>query len=398
MKITSGMKSAGIAVPQLVIAAALALGASHAALAKSPVFNVLYTFTGGNDGQAPEGTLLADKAGNFYGATAAGGADGKGVIFKLAPNGSESILYTFTGGNDGGQPATTLIADKAGNLYGTALSGGANGAGVVFKLAPDGTETVLYAFTGKYDGQGPVGGLAMGKKGYIYGATGYGGQYHTGVLFKLSPDGKETVLHSFGNGNDAAYPMSGPIIDAAGNLYGTTNSGGTGNSGGAVYEFAKDGTESVLYSFTGGHDGGVPNPSPVMDSAGNLYGTTVQGGSYHYGVAYKVRPDGTETVLHSFNFAGGDGYYPEASLMLDKAGNLYGTTVWGGSGNGDGTVFKLTPDGKEKILYSFQGTTDGSHPWAGLIKDNAAGSHGTLYGVAAGGGANGYGTIFSITK
>ena len=260
----------------------------------------------------PRNGLIADSAGNLYGTTSGGGASYKGVVFKLAPDGTETVLHSFPGfPSDGNSPYAGLIADSAGNLYGTTLSrDSVSHAGVVFKLAPNGTagwtETVLHSFTGfPTDGALPYAGLIADSAGNLYGATTGGGASGQGVVFKLAPDGTETVLHAFTGGSDGAYPGVGPLIaDSAGNLYGTTTGGGGGpgaSGQGVVFKLAPNGTggwtESVLYSFTGGSDGGQPfYGSLIADGAGNLYGTTVGGGASGAGVVFKLSGTGFVTT------------------------------------------------------------------------------------------------------
>ena len=256
----------------------------------------------------PRNGLIADSAGNLYGTTSGGGASYKGVVFKLAPDGTETVLHSFPGfPSDGNSPYAGLIADSAGNLYGTTLSrDSVSHAGVVFKLAPNGTagwtETVLHSFTGfPTDGALPYAGLIADSAGNLYGATTGGGASGQGVVFKLAPDGTETVLHAFTGGSDGAYPGVGPLIaDSAGNLYGTTQVGGASGQG-VVFKLAPNGTggwtESVLYSFTGGSDGGQPfYGSLIADGAGNLYGTTVGGGASGAGVVFKLSGTGFVTT------------------------------------------------------------------------------------------------------
>ncbi len=392
-------------------AAALAMLASLN-MAHAAGFRVLYRFTGGSDGAYPEAGLIRDSAGNLYGTTAGGGIGyGYGTVFELAPDGTETVLYAFTGGSDGNDPTAGLIKDKAGNLYGTTAFGGAHHDGTVFKLAPDGTETVLHAFTSGADGADPFAGLIKDKAGNLFGTTDFGGGTSgKGTVFKLAPDGTETVLHAFTGGNDGDDPIGGLIKDSAGNLYGVTALGGTADCGGTgcgtVFEIAPDGTKTVLYAFTGGSDGAGPSASLIRDSAGNLYGTTQGGGGtscsdgYGCGTIFELAPDGTETVLYAFT-GGSDGANPfTAGLIRDKAGNLYGTTDFGGP-LGEGVVFRLAPDGTERVLHSFGiSGGDGAAPSASLIRDSA----GNLYGTTQGGGDTGCnhpygcGTIFTLRK
>ena len=392
------------------------LGTAHAG------FTVLHAFTDGSDGANPAADLIDDSSGNLYGTTAEGGGSGCnrlgcGTVFKLAPDGTESVLYAFTGGSDGSVPAGVLTKDKGNNLYGTTGQGGGSdcggrGCGTVFKLAPDGTETILHIFTGGSDGDAPEGGLIKDKTGNFYGTTLEGGGTYAGcnegcgIVFEITMDGTETVLHAFTGGSDGAFPVSELMRDKAGNLYGTTQEGGgtdcNGIGCGTVFELAPDGTESVLYAFTSGSDGAWPEGGLIGDGAGNLYGTTAEGGGTNCsglgcGTVFKLAPDGTEVVLHAFT-GGSDGAGPVARLTRDKAGNLYGTTLDGGStgcgGSGCGTVFRIAPDGTESVLYAFR-RKSGAYPFAGVIK----GDSGVLYGTAFEGGPNCKlcGTVFKFT-
>jgi uncharacterized repeat protein (TIGR03803 family) len=308
------------------------------------------------------------------------------------------------GGADGSYPLGRLIVDTQGNLYGTTSGDGgsdAGGDGTVFELAPDGTETVLWSFTGA-DGSGPQAGLIMDKKGKLYGTTVLGGAHNAGTVFKVAPNGtKKKVLHSF-NGADGFAPLGGLIMDKQSNLYGTTEEGGAGigcGSGGCgtVFKLAPDGTEAVLYSFcpqAGCTDGVFPSAGLIMDKSGNLYGTALADGAGGNGTVFELAPNGTATVLWSFT--GADGAAPQAGLIMGKRDKLYGTTLFGGANN-FGTVFEVAPDGTEKVLYSFDSAADGADgflPYAGLIKDTS----GNLYGTTYGGGAQGGGTVFKITK
>jgi uncharacterized repeat protein (TIGR03803 family) len=279
-------------------------------------------------------------------------------VFELTPGGQEKVLHSFAGGTDGKLPVSALIADAAGNLYGTTAEGGSTGCtdvggcGTVFKLASDGTETVLYAFQGTPDGDFPTGSVVMDQAGNLYGTTSSGGaDDYYGTIFKVSPSGAETVLHSFTGGSDGAYPSAGVIADQAGNLYGTAQAGGGANKHGTVYELKANGALTVLHAFTSGKDGAKPRGGLVTDNSGNLYGTTqIGGGAKNAGAVFKLAPNGTETILHKFN-CNTDGCKPIDGLIADSAGNLYGTTELGSDTNsgspgnerakGYGTVFKL---------------------------------------------------------
>ena len=379
---------------------ALALGVLipiGAAQAKSGE-KVLHTFTGGNDGVYPFAELIADKKGNLYGSTVAGGAGGDGTVFELAPDGTETVLYSFNGGSNGGQPQGGLIMDAKRNLYSTTFIGGTDDYGTVFELAPDGTETVLYSFTGGSDGANPSSRLIMDQNGNLYGTAVNGGADNDGTVFKLAPDGTQTVLHTFLGGNDGAYPWAPLIADKKGKFYGTTCCGGASTQG-TVFELSPEGKETVLYNFCAQEncaDGGTPLAALLMDRSGNLYSTTSSGGAANDGTVFELAPDGTETVLYSFCALANcvDGSTPNASyLIMDQKGNLYGTTTAGGK-YGDGTVFELAPDGTEKVLHSFAGGTDGSDPSNGLLVNKK----GNLYGPAFKGGEDGDGIVFEITK
>jgi uncharacterized repeat protein (TIGR03803 family) len=296
-----------------------------------------------------------DDAGNLYGTTTSSPGCGFGTVFKLTSSGSETVLHSFCLSTDGLLPYAGLIADASGNLYGTTSQGGSSanciggvgGCGTVFKVTPSGTETVLHSFTdGGSDGADPLAGLIADASGNLYGTTDSGGVHGAGTVFKVTPSGSETVIYSFVN-TSGALPAAGLIVDASGNLYGTTNSGGAYGYG-TVFKLTTSGSETVLYSFTaGGSDGRYPQSGLVADASGNVYGTTYVGGdaSCGYknegcGVVFKLTPSGSETVLHSFT-GGSDGANPAAGLIFDASGNLYGTTV-GGGGSDLGTVFKLS--------------------------------------------------------
>jgi uncharacterized repeat protein (TIGR03803 family) len=363
--------------------------------------SVLYYFCSQNncsDGASPISGLISDASGNLYGTAYSGGGNcGCGVVFKIAPDGTETVLYTFGGGAHGAFPIGSLIMDKKGNLYGVA-DGGTNKDGIIFEISPNGTQSVLYTFVGGSDGANPSGALIADKKGNLYGMTTAGGAHSDGTVFKLTPSGSETVLYSFAGGSDGIDPVGSLIADKNGNFFGATGFGGP-NGEGTVFKLATNGTESVLYAFTGGADGGQPYAGVVADKAGNLYGTTYYGGIGGFsGVVYKVAPNGTETVLHAFCSLENcdDGYLPEAGLIIDKKGNLYGTTSQGGGFNpgGDGTVFKVSPSGKETVLHAFDFQAgDGVFPNTALLLAN-----GYFYGATTNGGADSVGTVYKLKE
>ncbi len=374
--------------------------------ASAKPFQILYTFQDSKDGDSAHAGLVGDDAGNLYGTTFYGDTSlGDGTAFKLAPDGTKTILHSFSGGTDGGLPAG-LIIDKAGNLFGTTQQGGrsggcnGNGCGVVFELATNGTESQLYTFTGGADGAYPMGSLLPDGKGGFFGTANGGGADRLGTVFALSKAGALTVLHTFAGGSDGDAPIAGLIADKAGNLYGTTKLGGAGCSGfgcGTVYEIAADGTGTVLYAFTGGSDGGNPVGGLIADAAGNLYGTTEFGGSGKgcggtgCRTVFRLAPGGALTVLYTFT-GGSDGAQPVASLIKDAKGNLYGTTLFGGTGYG--VAFKIAARGKERVLHSFTNGDDGAYPWGALFKDG----EGSVVSTASGGGSTDFGTVFRIGK
>ena len=307
-----------------------------------------------------------------------------------------TVLHAFKGGpTDGGTPHSGVI-DVGGNLYGTTTVGGANIiGGTVYKLSSSGAQTIIYNFQGGSDGENPYAGLVRDKSNNGYGTTESGGAT-AGVVFKINSHGNETVFYTFKGAADGWFPTTSLIVDPAGNLYGTLPSGGDFAIG-SVDKFDSGGNVTPLHQFAGGTDGSTPQAPLVRDSAGNLYGTTQYGGySIGYGTVFKIDASGNETVLYRFT-GGADGSNPVAGLVLDGRGNLYGTTQFGGNFTacpnvGCGVVFRLSPSGKETVLYSFAGgNNDGAGPIAGLTLGKAK-----LYGTTARGGASGRGTIFEI--
>jgi uncharacterized repeat protein (TIGR03803 family) len=377
---------------------AVVVATSHPSPAQT--YSVLYSFgSATGDGIGPSGALTQDAAGNFYGITQVGGNSSVGTVFSLTPAGLETVLYDFNLRPDAMLPVFGLIRDSAGNLYGTTPAGGTyganNGDGAVFKLDAAGNETVLHSFGKGKDGVIPNGPLIRDAKGYLYGETISGGRYGAGTLFRISPPGAEKILYSF-TGPDGANPSGGLIQDADGNLYGTAWGGGA-NGFGIVFQFTPAGAFTVLYNFCSAvhcTDGGQPMAGLVQDSFGTLYGTTVNGGAQNQGTVFRLTKTGKEVVLHSFGEANGDGYFPMAGLVRDKAGNLYGTTSVGGAFR-CGTVFKVSAARKETVLHSFcaqPDCADGTSPGFGnLFRDEA----GDLYGVA-GGGAYQEGVVFKL--
>ncbi|MGA9641261.1 MAG: choice-of-anchor tandem repeat GloVer-containing protein [Terriglobales bacterium] len=400
--------------------------------ARAQMEGVVYSFCSQPncaDGFGPNGNLLLDAQGNLFGATQYGGAHNQGVIFKLAPSGAESVLRNFSYGI-GAQPEGSLIQDAQGNLYGVTNGSGyigllnANFFGSVFELKKR-SYRFLYRYTASNQTTGakPSAGLVMDAQGNVYGTTEYGGAngcgtgYGCGTVFKVTPSGVYTVLHNFAGGLDGEGPNGNLVLDASGNLYGTTDFGGPYGQGcleaagcGTVFKLAADGTEMILYSFSGEADGGRPLAGLIMDEQGNLYGTTAEGGtgcpgegSVGCGTVFKLTPSGNETVLYSFA-GGNDGDGPWSTLVRDGQGNFYGTTFFGGGSGctgdgGCGTVFKVSPGGTETVLYRFTGGTDGARPYGGVVLDAA----GNIYGTTFEGGLGqcdedlGCGVVFKVT-
>ncbi len=395
---------------KLAMVCALLLIAARPARAQTET--VLHYFTGSPDGSYPYSNLTFDGAGNLYGTTYLGGL-GYGTVYEVSPNGvggwNETVLYSFTGGADGAYPNySNVIFDSVGNLYGTTYNGGAIGAGVVFELSPVGTswtETVLYNFCsqeGCADGGTPASGLIMDPAGNLYGTTLCCGKYQDGVVFELIPSGggwTEQVIYNIDTLNYYFLYNPGLTMDAAGNIFGATVS--------TVFELSPNGnggwTPNVIHTFTGSpKDGNIAMGTPVLDKAGNLYGTTWAGGKDNLGTVYKLRPGKkgkwTETFLHTFK-GGKDGYAPSAGIVFDAVGNIYGTTEFGGRSD-SGTVYELVAQVgkgsyKEKILWSFFYCYGGCTPMSSLILDSA----GNLYGTAMGpeGWPNPEGVVFEVT-
>jgi uncharacterized repeat protein (TIGR03803 family) len=378
--------------------------------ARAQTLTVLHEFTGGRDGAEPMG-VIRGATGNLYGTTQIGGSFNYGTVFRMNAAGKKTILHAFLG-SDGLFPAGGLMQDASGNLYGTTADGGAaegggceHGCGTVFKLDKTGKQTILYVFTGKTDGSGPYANLIQDPTGNLYGTAGYGGNpscfvgLGCGVIFKVDTTDKETVLYSFADKTDGKSPQ-GVIRDGLGNLYGVTYDGGT-LSDGAVFKLDKTGKLTILYSFTGGSDSGDPKGPIIIDKAGNLYGTTYGVFVGGFGNVYKLDTAGNFRVLYTFNGTT-DGQYP-GNLVLDAAGNLYGIALGGGTGTGCyyggcGTIFKIDTGGNFSVVHSFT-LAEGQLP-NDLIIDKA----GNLYGTTLGGGKGsscsyykGCGTVFELT-
>jgi uncharacterized repeat protein (TIGR03803 family) len=382
------------------------------AASRAQTFSVLYNFASvPGTGAWSKAPLLRDSTGNLYGTTSANtSVGGNGLVFKIDAQDEYSILYSFAGVPDGYNPTGALIEDGEGNLYGTTLDGGAYYGGTVFKLAKTGEETLLHSFSGSTgDGIAPYAGLIRDGSGDLFGTTTYGGTGSCsggcGTVFEISKAGVETVLYSFPSTAVGSYPASALVRDSEGNLYGTTYYGGLSCNCGTVFKLHRSGSiweETVLHEFSGGlEDGSGPEGSLVLDPAGNIYGTTYVGGAHSVGTIYKMTPQGKVTLLHSFNYS--DGAYPASGLVQDAQGNFYGTTLGGRShtacGVGCGTIFKLTGAGVETVLFAYPNNgNDGEAP-NGVILDSEENLYGTsAYNGINGGFTPGPGNVFKLSQ
>ena len=373
--------------------------------AQSQTYKVIYNFTGqGNDGATPYGGPTLDSSGNLYGTTYLGGTSGNGTVYRLSPQGSSwtfTSLYNFKGVPDGSGPAFgSLVIGGNRALFGTTEGGGDFGTAFAICACP-GREIVVHRFGQGTDGAQPIGGVVPDSRGNIYGTTSLGGAYGNGTVFEAKRTGQQTwnesAIYSFTGGTDAINPVAGVSLDAEGNLYGTAPAGGA-NGNGAVFKLTRSSsgwTETVLYSFQGQSDGQNPVGGVVVDSSGNLYGTTFDGGINGGGTVYEMSPSGggwTFTVLYSFT--GGYGG-PYNKLAFDAKGNIYGITNGEGA-NGLGSVFKLTPGNSGWTftdLYDFPGGGNGASPYGSVAVD----SLGNVFGTAAVGGSSNQGLVFEIT-
>jgi uncharacterized repeat protein (TIGR03803 family) len=368
--------------------------------------SVIYSFKGGSDGSQPQNTgLVMDTAGNLYGTTNQGGAglcyDGQylvgcGVIYELSPSGgggwTETVLYDFTAAN--GAPLGQIVLDGNGDLFGCTPGGGAFGDGTVFELSRVGNSwsfSVLYVFHGR-DGMSPVGGIAMDAAGNLYGATYVGGSKNEGTVFQLSNiAGKWTLtrLHSFVGGNDGLEPWGPVAVNAGGTVYGTTLAGGKyegKGGGGVIYSVAMNNgkwTEKIIHAFQGGLDGLGPRYGIFLGPDGSLYGTATGMGYKVYRVTFS---NGNWQKKNIYGFGPRNLGDPESGMVIDQAGNVYGTTAMLG-GNSLGTVFELSPaSGKYfynyTLLYAFRGAPDSDLPTGQLVRDG----NGDLFGATELGG------------
>jgi uncharacterized repeat protein (TIGR03803 family) len=379
---------------------------------------VIYSFAGDADGEYTDTDLVLDSAGNIYGTTVLGGAFGTGSVFELSPSGNtwtHTVLYSFTGQSDGGQPYKGVTLDAQGNLYGTAVVGGhfgacpEDGCGVVYKLTNlngTWTQSVIHYFNGN-DGYGPGAGLSFDAAGNLYGMTPTGGPNAAGVIYQLrpQPDGswKLQLIHSFTGGNDGASASAGRLlVDASSNIYGVATAGGA-NGAGTAFRLTKSQSGqwnfTVLYAFKGQPDAGFPYGALSADPEGNLYGTTYYDGANDLGSVYQLSPGPggkwRERVLYSFK-GGSDGSSSISNLVIDSKGALYGTASEGGAGCSCGTIFKVfkgvSGTWKEVVVYRFQGVPDAGFAYNGMVADGA----GNYYGATVHGGLSDEGAVYKF--
>jgi uncharacterized repeat protein (TIGR03803 family) len=390
-----------------------AIAAMLVTTASASSTKVIYSFAGGKDGEYLDTDLVMDAAGNIYGSTVSGGDFGGGTVFELSPSGSSwkhTVLYSFTGGKDGGEPYKGVTLDSQGNIYGTAVTGGGGscegGCGVAFKLTNNGgtfTYSAMHIFTGGNDGSGPGSGLTFDQQGNVYGMTPTGGAFGLGTIYQLKPQSggsyKFNLVHAFTGGNDGSSGSAGRLVfDHAGNIYGVATVGGALGKG-VAFELTHSQTGwtlTPLYAFQDQPDGALPYGGLLFDKAGNLYGTTYYAGANDVGTVYKLTHSNgawTESVLYSFK-GGSDGSSPISTVVSDAAGNLYGTTSDGGSSCACGVIFKLAHGAwTETVQYRFTGAPNAGFAYNGMI----SGSGGKFYGATVHGGPSNDGTIYEFT-
>jgi uncharacterized repeat protein (TIGR03803 family) len=368
-------------------------------------FTTLHSFDG-TDGRLSFAGLVQATSGNLYGTTYYGGAKNSGEVFEISPGGTLTTLYSLcskSGCTDGEYTYATPVQGTDGSFYGATYLGGSKELGTVFKVTPSGASTTLHTFAGP-DGSQPLAGLVQGSDGNFYGTTNMGGSEGSGVIFKITPSGAFTTLHSFCSQSgctDGGNPFAGLIQGIDGNVYGTTFGGGSAKGFGTVFKITPSGTLTTLHRFctkSGCPDGKFPQTGVVQASNGNFYGTTISGGAYGDGTIFEITTSGKLTTLYSVCSQSGcpDGNYLIAGLIQATDRNLYGIMGVGGA-NGAGTIFKITLSGTLTTLYNFcsqsRSCLDGQYPGGGLVQA----TDGNLYGTTDDGGANGYGTVFSLS-
>lgn len=375
----------------LVALASVVYAATSGTIFGGIVVTNFFSF-GVTNGSAPQSALVLASDGNLYGTTDFGGTNGgNGTVFRLAPDGTVTSLYSFTGGNDGGNPDVSLIQGSDGSLYGATFNGGKRFSGLLYQISTNGELTPLHYFTGGTDGGRFVSSLVQGSDGNFYGTTVTGGTYTNGTVFKLSPSGDFTNLYSFTGGKDGGNPKGALVFGPDGKLYGTTEGGGT-NGIGTVFRISTNGSLTSLHSFAGKSDGAYPTAALVLGSDTNFYGTTYSGGASNVGMVFKISTNGAFTGLHSFK-GGNGGAYVSGGLTQGSDGNLYGATENAGA-NVPGTVFAISSNGVFNTIYSFTAATNGGSGEAPPV----LGSDGSLYGTALSGSTNnGPGMIYRVS-
>jgi uncharacterized repeat protein (TIGR03803 family) len=372
--------------------------------APAQTFTVLHTFDGA-DGANSTAALLQATDGNLYGTTTEAPPSGCGTIFKMTLAGALTTLYgDLCSADDGYYPAAGLAQGRDGNFYGTMEYGGAYKGGTVFKMSPSGALTTIYSFCSQSectDGENPAAPLLYALDGNFYGTAQFGGTNSYGTIFKVTPGGTLTTLHSF-DLNDGAFPYGALVEGPGGVFYGTTNNGGASDQG-TVFRIDQNGGLVTLHNFDFA-DGALPYAGLVMGSDGNFYGTTSTGGSRGGGTVFEITSTGTLTTLHNFcsQKGCGDGDDPIGGLVQATDGSFYGTTSHGGSGDagGGGTIFRVTSHGDFTVVTKFESTEEGSEPFAALIQDTDGGLYGTTFdGPLFGGcqGDAGCGSVFSLS-
>jgi len=413
----SFMRRGFVLLTLALVCVVLSLAPKAFGVTPASTINVIYSFAGEQDGEYTDTDLVIDSAGNLYGTSVLGGDFGSGTVFQLTPSDNgwvHTVLYSFTSGADGGEPYKGVTLDTQGNLYGTAVTGGTGGCeggcGVAYKLTHSGGswgQTVIHYFSGGDDGSGPGAGLTIDHQGNLYGVTPTGGANGLGVIYQLSPVGSGNwnfrVIHTFTGGTDGSSGSAGRLLLHAGRLYGVATTGGA-NGKGTAYELkpshAGEWTLKTIYAFQGQPDAGFPYGGLLLGTSEKLYGTTYYDGANNLGSVYELSRTAMggwkERVLYSFQ-GGSDGQNSLSNLVIDAAGNLYGTTSEGGASCSCGTIFKLTPGPNgiwtESVAHRFQGPPDGAFPYNGMVADAA----GNFYGATVHGGVADDGTIYEFT-